>query len=168
MWPDYCESCFVTERQAVVLIFNTRLWGLHSESERWGGGGGGGCEFVNWKFLYKTSKTLKLQLLIEQCGECAKRFFFQFLCLFISFCVCLFFLHTPASSLCGVCLSLSSSLFLIRCLFRSLDRSLTGWYPPLQLGCTKLWSTCQESNSTANSQTGAQRDQDACTHTHTP
>lgn len=42
MWPDYWEGCLVTGRQAVLSIFSSKLWGLHSESKR--RGGQGGCE----------------------------------------------------------------------------------------------------------------------------
>ena len=66
----------------------------------------------------------------------------------------------------GVSVSPCLLLFFVfpLCLPRSLCGSLTGHHPLLQLGCKKLWSTCQKSNSAANSQTGAQRGQDAFTH----
>lgn len=158
MWPDYCEGCLLTERQAVSSIFSIKLWGLHSGSERWGESGGGRCEPLNHKFLYKRhSKILKPQ-------HPSVIFF----CLLISLCVYFFFPQCRFLSLGCLCLSrVLFFLFPLSLRSMSLRLSLIGRHLWLQLGGEKLQSTRQKSNKAANSQTGTQKSQDAYTQSAT-
>lgn len=172
MWPDYCESCSVTQRHAVLLIFSTKLWGLHLENERWGGAG-----------LEVWNCTSEILVQIQENAEAAptyttvhisdKTFFHLFVSpspsVYFSSHSC--FLPLGCLSLSvflsiSLSLSLSATLLLPLSLFLSPCVCLSGRHTLLQLGCKKLWSTCQESNGAANSQIGTQRARDAYTHTH--
>ncbi len=96
-------------RHAVLLIFSIKLWGLHSESETWGGGGEWEC--VDQKFLNKSRRVLKPQL--QYIYDCVWKYIFKVFVTSSPFVSALFSLSLTFSSYGGVSLSLCLSLLFL-------------------------------------------------------